>query len=87
MSTYHHAYPEGLLVVERENRESLLLIGARSRPQKTKTGAKRIHRKRGEGGREGGKRRGKRNGWCQRCSEGERDRGLPVAFITASLME
>lgn len=57
MSTYHHAYPEGLLVVERENRESLLLIGARSRPQKTKTGAKRIHRKRGgEGGGRGGEK-------------------------------
>lgn len=76
----HHAYPEGLLVVERENRESLLLIGARSRPQKKKTGAKRMYRKR-EG------RAGKRNGWCRRRSEEERDRGLPVAFITASLME
>lgn len=35
----HHAYPEGLLLVERENRESLLLIGARNRPRK-KTGVK-----------------------------------------------
>lgn len=53
----HHAYPEGLLVVERENRESLLLIGARSRPQKKKkTGAKRMRRKRGEG-RDGKKKR------------------------------
>lgn len=40
----HHAYPEGLLLVERENRESLLLIGARSRPRK-KTGVKGMHRK------------------------------------------
>lgn len=40
----HHAYFEGLLLVERENRESLLLIGARNRPHK-KTGVKGMHRK------------------------------------------
>jgi len=36
----HSAYPEGLRLVERENRESLLLIGARSWSRKEELACK-----------------------------------------------
>lgn len=72
----HHACLEGLLLAERENRESFLLIGARSCPHK-KTGVKRMHRKRSETGK-------KMEGVGDvRGGEGQ---SLPVALVTASLV-